>query len=150
MLPSRILNTAKKACALLLVWPLRPCIATAAEPAQGSPDLPVGASELLGLGGSLILVIAAVVVVGWLYAKSQGIRGVASNVITVLASQALGAKERVVLIEVGGKQIVLGMTAQQVQTLHVFDTPVVTQTDRPNVNNAFADRLRSAIRGVAR
>ena len=77
-------------------------------------------------------------------------RGVASDAINVVATQALGPKERVVLIEVGGKQIVLGMTAQQVQTLHVFDNPVVAKNDRTVATPAFANRLRSAIRGGAR
>lgn len=124
--------------------------ASAKVSTPASPGLAVGTSELLGLGGSLLLVVGAVVVVGWLYSRSQGLRGVASDVINVVAAQALGPKERIILVEVGGKQIVLGMTAQQVQTLHVFDEPVATSNQVEPVGSAFAKRLRSAIRGAAK
>ena len=108
------------ACAL-------PASAAVGDPVRDTVDMPVGLPELLSLGGSLLMVVAAVVVVGWLYSKSQGVRGSANDAISIVASQALGPKERILLIEVGGKQIVLGMTAQQVQTLHVFDDVVVAR-----------------------
>lgn len=127
-----------------------PAGAAVRDPVPDTVDMPVGLPELLSLGGSLLMVVAAVVVVGWLYSKSQGVRGTANDAISIVASQALGPKERILLIEVGGKQIVLGMTAQQVQTLHVFDDVVVARREQPAGNSAFADRLRSAIRGVAR
>ena len=125
-------------------------MAAVGDAGPGAPEMPVGLSELLGLAGSLVMVIAAVVIVGWLYAKSQGVRGAANDAISIVATQALGPKERILLIEVGGKQIVLGMTSQQVQTLHVFDEPVVSVQQSPANVTAFSDRLRTAIRGVAR
>lgn len=146
MLATLVKRTWRLSCAAIatLAWS-----AAAAEDTTTSPGLPVANSELLGLAGSLVLVIGAVVVVGWLYSRTQGLRGVASDVINVVAAQALGPKERIILVEVGGKQIVLGMTAQQVQTLHVFDEPVAASGQAEPVASAFAKRLRSVIRGAA-
>lgn len=124
--------------------------AAPATPVPDSLDPPVGLAEVLGMGFSLVMIIGAVVLVGWLYARSQGVRGAGGDVISILAAQPLGPKERIVLVEVGGKQIVLGMTSAQVQTLHVFDEPVVTGSQKTVAGTAFADRLRSALRGMAR
>ena len=143
-------STVKSIVATVAMFCAVPAMASIGDATQGAPDMPVGLSELLGLAGSLIMVVAAVVVVGWLYAKSQGVRGAANDAISIVATQALGPKERILLIEVGGKQIVLGMTSQQVQTLHVFDEPVVAGEQPPTNITAFSDRLRTAIRGVAR
>ena len=128
---------------------LSPRSGAAAEDLQAVAT-PIDAGDVFGLGAGLAMVLAAVLVVGWLYARSQGLRGSKSGVINVLAAQPLGSKERIVLVEIGGKQIVLGMTAAQVQTLHVFDEPVVQPAERSSQAAGFADRLRAVLKGVTR
>ena len=104
----------------------------------------VGGTELLGFATSLVIVIAAIVLLGWLYSRSKSLSGANSDVISVVASRALGTKERLLLIEVAGQQLLIGMTASQVQTLHVFDEPVVTRPEPTNVTG-FAARFRAAL-----
>lgn len=109
---------------------------------------PVGGSELLSFAASLIVVIGAIVALGWLYSRSKFVGGGNSDVINVVASRALGAKERLIVVEVAGKQLLVGMTASQVQTLHVFDDAVVdTPPDLSDVPG-FAGRLMSALKEI--
>lgn len=129
---------------------LLPVLVSAAPVTPQPPGAPIGTSDVIGFGASLVMVIGAVLVVGWLYARSQGLKRGKSSVINVLAAQPLGAKERIVLVEIGGKQIVVGMTAAQVSTLHVFDEPVVQQAERSAAAAGFAERLRAALKGVTR
>ena len=142
-------NSYYKVCFAALL--LAPLTAAATPAVQASTELgpPIGIPGVLGFGASLMLVIASIVVVGWLYARMQGVRSGSSSVINILASQSLGSKERIVLIEVGDKQIVVGMTAANVQTLHVFDEPVISTAERPP-QSAFAERLVAAIKGVGK
>ena len=122
-------------------------VSAAAEPVSGVVD----GQDVLGVLFGLVVVLGSVVVVGWLYARSRGLQGMAGQAINVVAAQSLGPKERIVLVEVGGKQIVVGMTSAQLQTLHVFDEPVVLSgSDTSVVPTAFAERLRSMLRGVHR
>ena len=122
----------------------------AALAAQGTDGIPAnGAVDLLRLAGSLLLVIGAIVCVCWLYARAQSLRVSGRGAITVLASQPVGAKEQVVVVEVADKQLVLGVTSAHVQTLHVFDTPAVSAGQQP-LAGAFAERLRSAVRGFTK
>lgn len=110
----------------------------------------IGAGDVIEMLLGLVMVIASVVVVGWLYARSRRFQQGGEQVISVLAAQSLGPKERIVLVEVGGKQIVVGMTAAQVQTLHVFDEPAVDKIPAAAATSPFSNRLRSALRGFAR
>ncbi len=103
-----------------------------------------GGTELLSLAASLIVVIGAIVGFGWLYSRARSFGGGNSDVINVVASRPLGAKERLLLVEIAGQQLLVGMTASQVQTLHVFDTPVATET--PSAEPGFGSRLKSALK----
>jgi flagellar protein FliO/FliZ len=129
--------------------------ALAAEPAlaQATATPAFGSAPATGLAQvalSLLVVIAAIVACGWLYRRTQGLRGgPGGGVFRVVASQPLGPRERIVVVEIGGKQLVLGLTASQVSTLHVFDEPVVARTPGGQGNErggaGFAARLRAAM-----
>jgi len=118
--------------------------ATGQEAIAGA--VPVGPAEVLSVAGSLIAVIAAILLVGFLYSRMKGPRIGGNNVINIIGSQALGPKERIVLIEIADVQLVLGMTTSQVQTLHVFDKPVI-KTAETAAESGFAERLKNALRG---
>ena len=109
----------------------------------------VGPGDVANMGMSLALIVLMIFAVGWLYRRMQGMHSHKGEVFKILATQPLGPKERVLLVEVAGKQLVLGMTTSQIQTLHVLDTPLVSEPADP-VPISFADRLRIAIRGVTK
>ena len=94
-----------------------------------------------------MLIVVAILIVGWLYRRAQGMHSRSGEVIQILATQALGPKERVLLVEIAGNQLVLGMTASQIQTLHVLEQPFVPET-QPSLPSGFAERLRTAIKGT--
>ncbi len=103
--------------------------------------------SLLSLGASLVIVVGAVIVLGWLYSRLRFNSGGPDNLINVVGSRALGPKERLVLIEVGGQSLLVGITATQVRTLHTFEEPVAVAP--ASKKSGFADRLRSAVSEVA-
>lgn len=123
--------------------------AVAAGDVSNRQELPavIGTGEILNLGTSLTMIVIAIVVVAWLYRRAQGMHGRSDGIIQVLATRPLGPKESVLLVEVGGKQLVLGMTASQIQTLHVLDQPLASPS-RAALPSGFAERLRVAIKGV--
>src|SRR5262245_6888350 len=63
---------------------------------------------------SLLLVLAAVFAAAWVARRLRGLGRFGANVIQVVADAPLGTKERAVLIEVGGQQLLLGVTAGQI------------------------------------
>ena len=104
----------------------------------------IGANEIFHLGTGLVVVVGVILLCGWVYLRTQGPKRHAGEVFNVVASQALGPKERILLVEVANKQLVIGMTASQVQTLHVFDEPIVEEVER-SAPLKFSERLKSAL-----
>jgi len=66
-----------------------------------------------------------------------------------IESIAVGMKERVVLVQAGEKQMLLGVAPGNVRTLHVFDQPLVAAA-QPTTSPATAFRsVLSQWRGAA-
>ena len=110
---------------------------------------PVGGSELLSFAGSLIVVVASIVAFGWLYSRSKNFGGGRNDAISVVANKALGSRERLLLVEVADKQMLVGMTSSNIQTLHVFDAPVVKAPVKTPTRD-FASRMKTALREIRR
>lgn len=115
------------------------------------PVLPVspgiGGGDVLGVGVSMFIVIGVILVLGWAYSRSRFLSGGASDVINVVATRALGPKERLLVVEVADQQLLVGMTSTGVQTLHVFDKPVCVAETKKEAEG-FAARLRTAFQEV--
>lgn len=94
----------------------------------------------------LVLIVALIVFLAWLAGKSRALKfATGSEQLKTLAVMPLGIKEKVAVVQVGEKQLVLGITAQQINFL--------TELDKPLANNsadsqplAFSELLKKAIR----
>ena len=129
--------------ALLLINP-----AFAQETAKTvAPDSPVRAPDTVGtivsLGLGLVAVIAVIYGCAWIIRRMNGMTGMNNNAIKVVSVMAIGARERIALIEVGGQQILLGITPSAIRTLHVYDEPVVEAGSAGSSD--FARRLQGMI-----
>lgn len=98
---------------------------------------------LLSLGAGLLAVIAIIYGCAWIIRRMNGMTGMNNSAIRVVSVMALGARERIALIEVGGQQILLGITPTAIRTLHIFEEPVVDAGNAPTGD--FAKRLQSMI-----
>lgn len=111
--------------------------------------------------GGLLIVLAMIVAAGWLLRKLQqragmGPAGRRSQVLSVVAQQMLGTREKVVVVEVQDTWLVLGVTQQHVQTLHTLPRPAdagAPVADAPATHDthggkppAFADALAHQIK----
>ena len=103
--------------------------------------------EILSLGISILVVVGVVILLGWLYSRLRFNGSQGGNAINIVATRGLGPKERLLLVEVGDKQLLVGMTAASVRTLHTFDRPV-TAEEPIHEELGFADRLRGALKGA--
>jgi flagellar protein FliO/FliZ len=83
-----------------------------------------GAGSLVQVTLSLVLVLGAVFAAAWLVRRLKTFGKFGSGPVEVIADISLGAKERAVLVQVGGKQLLLGVAPGRVSTLHVLDTPI--------------------------
>ena len=127
---------------LLLALPLG---AMAAEPiAQAATAAPVGS----GLGGQLtqlvlglLLVVGLIFVLAWLMRRVQNVGPGNGQVIELIGSRALGPRDRLVLVQVGNEQILLGLTPGRITPLHVLKEPVQVPGTAQSATPEFAKRL---------
>ena len=131
--------------AAALVAMVTPAVSLAAEVAP----LESGA-DLLSLVLNLLLVIAAIVIFGWLYSRGPARLAGRGGALRVIQSHALGSRERMVLVQVGERQLLLGVAQGRVSTLCELDEPIADAV--PAAESTFAQRLRglTAPRDVAR
>ena len=97
--------------------------APAAAPAVDS------GAELVRVLISLLGVVALIFFVGWLARRAQARVRPGGRRIRVIESMPVGIKEKVMLLEVGGTQLLVGASPTGgLRTLHVLETPVQDDT----------------------
>jgi flagellar protein FliO/FliZ len=121
----------------------------AAAPVAGTLGSGIG-GQLLQLVLGLLLVIGLIFVLAWLMRRVQRAGPAGNQVIKLVGSRALGTRDRLVLVQVGNEQVLLGVSPGSITALHVMKDPV----DVPDPQNAppeFAKRLLEALgnKGVA-
>lgn len=110
----------------------------AAEAAESTPGISGG--QVFTVVAGLVFVLVLVFGCGWLVKRFSGMPSARTGAIKVISVLPVGSRERLALVEVGGQQLLLGVTAQQINTLHTFDEPVVDAADLKN-NSEFAQKL---------
>ncbi len=130
-------------CKLIAVSALALC-APLAMAADTSLPRPSVTPDWFGLAGNLMLILAMIGALAWFVRRQRSGGGAGGNAIRVLAAQSLGTRERVVVVEVAGQQLVLGQTGSSLTTLHVPSTPLITEPAAPT-SARFAERLRKAL-----
>lgn len=99
-------------------------------------------STLVTLGLGLLAVLALIFACAWVLRRMNGLTGMNNQSMKVVSVMALGARERIALIDVAGTQILVGITPTAIRTLHVFDEPVVSPGGKAP-SGEFARRLHS-------
>ena len=110
-----------------------------AMPMNTLPD----AGSVLGILFSLLLVMALILGLAWLLRCFQGLTGAGGAELKTITALAVGQRERVVLVQVGQTQLLLGVAPGRVQTLHVLEQPLPTQP----AAESFMARLQAMRKG---
>nr|WP_246429139.1 flagellar biosynthetic protein FliO [Pseudoxanthomonas broegbernensis] len=125
-------------------------VATAARPvAQQSAAHAPATPGLFGAFLALLLVLGLILGLAWLLRRLPGGLRTAEG-LRVVGSLPLGAKERLVVVEVGGRQLLLGVTSAGISLLHDLPEPLPPAEpprlpnlkDLPNFAQLLSQRLR--------
>jgi len=110
----------KNICLLLFLLVTEPLLA-AAEPSVASTGA-LATRVFLGL----VLVLALMFALAWLAKRMRLAPGAigSAGVIRTLAVSSLGNREKLLLVQVGEEQLLLGVTSQQITLLHELKTPI--------------------------
>lgn len=112
---------------------------------------PIGAGDYLQMFSGLLLVIVVIFALAWAMRRMSRVPGVGGGALRVLGGLSVGQRERVVLVQIGEEQLLIGIAPGQIRTLHKLDTPL-EMAGPSTVGNtiSFAQRLNSVLKGQTR
>lgn len=115
-------------------------------PAFAAPAA-TGAMDGAGMGGQvtklllgLLLVVGLIFLLAWLLRRVQHLGPRDAQAIKLISTRSLGPRDRLVLVQVGGEQILLGMSPGRITPLHVLKEPIKLPDAEP-ASPEFAQRL---------
>lgn len=93
------------------------------RPAYTPPPPAVSSGSIVQIIFSLLLVLAAIVLVAWLLKRMNVTQQGSGNLLKVLGGVAIGQRERIVLVEMQDTWLVVGVGPGQIRTLHTLQKP---------------------------
>lgn len=110
---------------------------------SNSPQIGSG-GHLLNVTLGLMLIIGLIFGLSWFVKRfSQGPFSGNSH-LKIIATMPLGTRERIVLIDAGGQQLLLGITPTHINTLHTFDIPITANQSDANTSD-FGRKLMAIL-----
>ena len=116
-----------------------------AESQLDSPPLePLSTPYLLKLTGGLLLVVAAILVLAWLVKRFNLNQQSQNGLIRIIAGLSIGTRDRIVLLQIGDEQILVGLTPGRIEKLHTLAHPLEAPEGQP-ATSTFAAKLNRAM-----
>lgn len=112
------------ACLIGVLLPYAAAANEKAAHALATVAEPVAAGNVVQVSLGLLLVLVAIAGTAWVLRRFTHAHSGARGAVQVLGGVALGPRERIALIQVGDKQILIGVAPGRVQTLYVLEQPV--------------------------
>jgi len=101
---------------------------------------PMSPSYLFKLTGGLILVVVIIFTLAWLVKRLNLTQHSQNGLLRIVAGLPVGTKDRIVLLQVGDEQILLGLSPGRIEKLHTLSDPVIVE-DNAHSSAPFAEKL---------
>ena len=109
---------------------------------------PIGIGDFVQMLFGLLVVLGIIFAMAWLIRRMAHVPVRMQGALKVLTGISIGQRERIVLVQVGEQQLLIGVAPGQIRTLHVLTTPVsVNGESVPLSGQSFAERLQAMMKG---
>ena len=115
-------------------------VIAAAAPAVAAPTGSLG-GQLLQMVLGLLLVVGLIFFLAWLLRRMQGAAPRGGQPIEIVGTRAIGPRDRLLLVQVGKEQILIGHSPGSIEALHVLAEPVEVPEGARTATPEFAQRL---------
>ena len=131
---------------MLLYSASLPALETTESPIVKPVIDPLSGTNVVQMLVGLLFVLVMVIAVAWLLRRVGGVSMGGGGAMSIVGGMSMGARERVVLLQVGEEQILIGVSPGRIQKLHVLENPVDVQVKNVSDIN-FANKLSEVLRG---
>lgn len=134
-------------CWLLLLWFPSGAALSADIPKQAARTVALGDIAEWSMG--LLIVLSVFFLCVWGVHKLNGLTVSGAEKMRVVGGLSLGLREKVILLQVGKKQLILGVTPGRIETLHVLEGDACLlkeETVSTTAETGFAQKLLQAIK----
>lgn len=105
----------------------------------------VDSADIMRWMGALLIVLSLFFICVWVVRKASLFSLTSNNQMRVVGGLSIGAKERIVLVQLGSKQLVLGVCPGRVETLHILEGDDCLTANQENKQESFAKKLNDVI-----
>lgn len=112
----------------------------------GKPMLakPMSFGEIFQVMSGLVLVIVLIVGMMWLLKRFGGFTGSTNRNIRLIGGINVGTREKIVLVQIGDEQIVLGIAPGSVRKIHILSENIDTEETQEASDGSFSEKLKKA------
>ncbi|MGD8784134.1 MAG: flagellar biosynthetic protein FliO [Thioalkalispiraceae bacterium] len=137
-----------RACLFLLIQFCASSLYAASDKAK-SPSVadPVGIGDFLQVFLGLAVIVIAILAMAWVIKRTGYVNTRASGQLKVIGGLTLTQRERLLLVQVGKKQILLGIAPGRISTLHELEENIDLGVEHKPQMESFAQKLQSVLRG---
>ncbi|MEZ9230951.1 flagellar biosynthetic protein FliO [Vibrio amylolyticus] len=93
--------------------------------------------------GSLLFVIALIVVLAWALKRMRVPTMMNQKGLSIVRQISVGTKERIMIVQAGEDQFLVGVTSQSIQLISKLDTPI---TQEELASGSFADQMSQLLK----
>jgi len=105
---------------------------------------PMSGGYLVQLILGLVVVIICIVALAWVAKRVNRLQSSTDGYLKVLGGLNMSARERVVLLQVGEKQLLVGVSPGRINTLYVLNEPV-SDIDKTSNAGSFSEKLSTML-----
>lgn len=117
---------------------------TGASLAFGTAPPALNAPYLAQMAVALLVVIVAILALGWFVRRTVAGSNSLGHELKILGGLAVGARDRILLVQVGEQQILVGVGPGYMRTLHVLPLPIHGTGQAKHTNDSqFLRQLRT-------
>lgn len=119
----------------------------ATPPVIAQPDM---TSSLIQVTLGLLVVLLIIAAAAWFTRRFGQFQKTAGGNLQIIGGLHLSAREKLIIVQVGEEQLLLGVAPGRVSTLHVLPEPLTQQNSHKTPGASFVERLNAVMKGRQR
>lgn len=132
----------------LMFWWLPVCLAEGGADISKPVARAAASGSILNWSFGLLIVLSVFFLCVWAVRKLSGLTVNDTEQMRIVGGLSLGMREKIILLQVGKKQLILGVTPGRIEKLHVLeDDDCLVKVQPIGVGSGFAEKLIQAMKG---